>query len=174
MNTSQSGNRKIKKFYYLSLLCLIPGFGIIIAIILICYAIFKFKSIKLFITIILTTIGGIFLMKLDEYYLKQKIMYGKDFENIAVKEAVNDLDEITQKLERYKLKYGDYPDSLQQLGDESPFFSIKDPLLTRNPKVHKFLYYYYKKTADGYSLFSSGRDGIPNTKDDIYPRTHLK
>jgi Type II secretion system (T2SS), protein G len=174
MTVTGAQNKKIRKFYYLSLLCLIPGFGIIGGIILSCYAIFKFKSIKLFLTVVLATVGGIFLVKLDNYYLEQKIMYGKEFENFAVQEVANDLELISKNLEHYKLKYGDYPDSLQQLKDENPFLSIKDPLLTRNKQAHKFIFYYYQKANDGYSLFSSGRDGIPNTSDDIYPRTHLK
>jgi hypothetical protein len=174
MNTTGERNKKVRKFYYLSLLCLIPGLGIIAGIILGCYAIFRFKSIKLFLTVVLTTTGGIVLIKADTYYLKREMMYGKDFENMAVIMAANDLDKITQNLEHYKLKHGDYPDSLQQLEMENPFLSIKDPLLARNREAHKFVYYYYRRTNNGYSLFSSGVDGIPNTKDDIYPRTHLR
>ena len=174
MNTLRARNEKIKKFYYLSLLCLFPGLGIIVGIILGLYAIFKFKSIKLFLTIAITTTGGIFLIKLDTYYLKRDMMYGKDYENMAIMMAANDLDKITQDLGHYKLKHGDYPDSLQQLEMENPFLSIKDPLLARNREIHKFVYYYYQKTNNGYTLFSSGVDGIPNTKDDIYPRAHLK
>ena len=174
MITASAKNEKIRKFYYLSLLCLFPGLGIIVGIILGCYAIFKFKSIKLFLVIALTTTGGIFLIKVDSYYLKQDLMYGKDNENLYFKMAADDLDEITQNLEHYKLKHGDYPDSFQQLEMENPLLSIKDPLLAKNPDAHKFLYFYYEKKEDSYTLFSSGRDGIPNTKDDIYPRTHLK
>jgi hypothetical protein len=174
MSTKGARNGKIRKFYYLSLLCLFPALGIVIGIILGCYAIFKFKSIRLFLTIVITTTVGIFLIMVDSYYLKRDQMYGKDTEKSFYKMAANDLDEITQNLEHYKLKHGDYPDSLQQLEMENPFLSIKDPLLARNPDAHKFLYFYYKKTAVGYSLFSSGVDGIPNTKDDIYPRAKLK
>jgi hypothetical protein len=174
MTVTGAQNKKIRKFYYLSLLCLFPGLGIIVGIILGCYAIFKFKSIKLFLTIVITTTVGVFLIIVDNYYLKQDQMYGKDTEKLFYKLAASELDEITKNLEHYKLKHGDYPDSLQQLEAENPFLSIKDPLLARNPDAHKFLYFYYKKTAAGYSLFSSGIDGIPNTKDDIYPRTLLK
>ena len=174
MSIKQAQNGKMRKFYYLSLLCLIPGLGIIVGIILACYAIFKFKSIKFFLTILLTTTGGIFLIEVDSYYLKQEMMYGKDAERNFYKLAVIELDEITRNLEHYKRKHGDYPDSLQQLKTENPLLSIVDPLLGRNPDAHKFLYYYYNKTAVGYRLFSSGVDGIPNTIDDIYPRTKLK
>lgn len=66
-------------------------------------------------------------------------MYGKDFENFAAQEAADDLDQISKNLEHYRLKYGDYPDSLQQLKNENPFLSIEDPLLTRRTDIHKFV-----------------------------------
>jgi hypothetical protein len=31
-------------------------------------------------------------------------------------------------------------------------------------------YYNYQKIGDKYLLFSSGQDGIPNTKDDLFPQ----
>jgi len=34
-------------------------------------------------------------------------------------------------------------------------------------------YYNYKKIGDKYLLFSSGQDGIPNTKDDLFPQVTI-
>jgi len=34
-------------------------------------------------------------------------------------------------------------------------------------------YYNYKKIGDRYLLFSSGQDGIPNTKDDLFPQIKI-
>jgi hypothetical protein len=167
-------DKKLRKFYFLSLLCLFPGLGILIGIVLSYFAIFKFKSVALFLVILGMTVGGFFLIKVDSYYLRNRMRYGKDSENLDILLARDGLDEIAKSCESYKLKHGEYPDSLQQLKKENSFLSITDPLLDRNPKAHKFLNYYYKKTDQGYILFSSGVDGIPNTKDDIYPRKNLK
>jgi hypothetical protein len=167
-------NKRLKKFYYLSLLCLFPGFGIIIGIVLLVYAVFVFKSIKLFCAILLTMTGGIALIKIDSYYLRRELMYGKATENLLAVQALNDLDDIVRNLELYKLRYQHYPDSLQQLEKQNPALVIKDPLLGRRPSAHKFVNFYYSRNDDKYILFSAGKDGIPNTTDDIYPRKPLK
>jgi len=174
MHATATKKTSIKKFFYLSFFCLVPAFGIVVGIILSIYAIFRFKSIALFLTILFMTAGGMLLIKLDTVYLKNRMKYSKDVENSFTLLAANELDEIAQSLQKYKLKHGYFPDSLQQLEKEDVFLSIKDPLLARNPEAHRTLYFNYKKTEAGYILFSSGPDGIPNTKDDIYPRTHLK
>lgn len=165
---------KIRKFYFLSLLCLFPLYGIIVGVILSCYAIFKFKSLPLFLTILGMTIGGWFVFKLDSYYLQQDLKYGKDVGNLFALQAADDLDQIAQRCEKYKLKYGNYPDSLQQLKKEYPSLEIMDPLLGRNSAAYKSINFHYEKKGQGYLLFSSGIDGIPNTSDDIYPRKNLK
>jgi hypothetical protein len=79
------------------------------------------------------------------------------------------LDWIAVKLEDYKQKYGQYPDSLIQLKCEYPYVIITDPILSRNRTLHKFVGFYYTRHDDAYTLFSSGVDCIPNTSDDIYP-----
>jgi hypothetical protein len=167
-------NKRLKKFYYLSLLCLIPGFGILIGIVLLVYAIFVFRNVKLLFTILLAMAGGFLLIKVDSYYLEQDVRYGKDAENAFTLLSANGLDAIVQNLELYKLRYQQYPDSLQQLEKVNPELEIRDPLLRRNAKAHKFINFYYKKDGDKYVLFSAGVDGIPNTADDIYPRQTLK
>ncbi len=35
------------------------------------------------------------------------------------------------------------------------------------------VFYNYEKIGDKYSLFSSGQDGIPNTKDDLFPQVTI-
>jgi hypothetical protein len=167
-------DKKIRKFYFLSILCLLPVLGIIIGIVLCCFAIFRFKSVALFMVVLVMTTGGVFMIKLDSNYLRNEMRYGKDSDNLNILLAQNDLDEIAKSCESYKLKHGTYPDSLQQLEKENTLLSITDPILDRNPDAHKFIYFYYKKTDQGYILFSSGLDAIPNTRDDIYPRKTLK
>jgi hypothetical protein len=68
-------DRKIRKFYFLSLICLFPLYGIISGIVLSCFAIFKFKSLPLFLTILGMTLGGWVLFKFDSYYLRQELKY---------------------------------------------------------------------------------------------------
>lgn len=166
--------KRLRKFYYLSLLCLIPGFGILIGIVLLCYAIFVFRNLKLIFVILLTIGAGILLLKLDGYYLSRDLKYGKEHDNDFSLLAADDLDKIVQHLDLYKLQHGGYPDSLQQLQKQDPTLNIMDPLLGRNSEAHKFINYYYQRKDDSYILFSSGIDGIPNTKDDIYPRKAIK
>jgi len=166
--------RRIRKFYYLSLLCLIPGFGILIGIVLLCYAIFVFRNLKLIFVILLTIGGGILLLKIDDYYLSQDMKYGKEHDSDFILLAADDLDKIVQHLDLYKLQHGVYPDSLQQLQKQDPTLNIMDPLLGRNSAAHKFINYYYQKNGDSYTLFSSGIDGIPHTKDDMFPRKPIK
>jgi hypothetical protein len=167
-------DKRLRKFYYLSLLGLFPGFGILIGIVLLCYAIFVFRNLKLIFTILLAMGGGILLMKLDAYYLSQDLKYGKEHDNDFSLLAADDLDKIVQHLDLYKLQHGVYPDSLQQLEKQDPTLNIMDPLLGRNSAAHKFINYYYQRKGDSYTLFSSGIDGIPHTKDDIYPRKPIK
>lgn len=167
-------NKRLRKFFYLSLLCLFPGFGILIGIVLLCYAIFVFRNLKLIFAILLAVGGGILLLKLDEHYLSQELKYGIDTGNGFSVLAEDDLDKIVQHLDLYKLQHGVYPDSLQQLKKQDPTLNIIDPLLGRNSAAHKFINYYYQKKDDSYVLFSSGIDGIPHTKDDLFPRKPLK
>jgi hypothetical protein len=167
-------NSRLKRFYYLSLLCAFPGFGIFIGIVLLFYAVFVFKSIKLFCTIVLTMAIGIVLIKLDSYYLRRELMYGSATENLLALQALDDLDDIARNLELYKLKYQHYPDSLRELKKENPTLVLKDPLLGRRPSANKFINFYYSRNGDTYNLFSAGKDGLPNTSDDIYPRKPLK
>ena len=58
MNASGKETTAIRKFYYLSLLCLIPAIGVVVGIVLSVYAIAKFRSIPLLLTIMVLTAGG--------------------------------------------------------------------------------------------------------------------
>jgi hypothetical protein len=97
-------SKRLKKFYYLSLLCLFPGFGIFIGIILLFYAVFVFRNIKLILVILLIMTGGITLMKLDACQLERELMFGKDTEGLLELHARNDLNVIVRNLELYKVK----------------------------------------------------------------------
>ena len=79
------------------------------------------------------------------------------------------LNTLMKDIEFYKIKNGAYPDSLEQISKDDPMAWIDDPLQSGfgNSENIKFN---YQKVGNHYYLFSSGIDGIPNTKDDIYPQ----
>jgi len=168
-------NRREKKFYYLSLLCLIPGFGVLIGIGLIFYAIFDFKSRRLFFFILASMAGGLILLKIEMWYLKYRLPHNKDIVNSLVMLSADNLDSIDAKLKVYKEKNGSYPDGLQELKKAFPYLRISDPVLSQYPDMeNEANEYHYKKEDSSYILFSVGKDGIANTPDDIYPRHPLK
>jgi Type II secretion system (T2SS), protein G len=173
-NRFHTGNKEINKFYILSICCLIPAFGTILGIVLLFIAVFKFKSKMLFIVVFTATIGGVIIGYISYVQERNELKYGAFAGAVFSKFVAEDLGRIAKKLEKYKIKYGNYPDSLEQLRKDNRGISFKDPLLTRNSEAHKFLNYYYKKDGDKYLLFSSGIDCIPNTADDIYPNKLLK
>jgi hypothetical protein len=179
MTIDVARKKRIKKFYYLSLLCLFPGLGILIGIVLLVYAVFVFRNIKLILFIILTMAGGYGIMKLDSAHLRHEMLYGKDSENEYSLLARSELDDIVRNLELYRVKHQRYPDSLKQLEKDNPGpVFIIDPLQARNharnPITYKFIYFYYTPKDTTYELFSAGVDGIPHTQDDIYPQRPLK
>ena len=81
-----------------------------------------------------------------------------------------ELNNLVKDIEFYKIKNGQYPDSLQQLTISSVF--INDPIESNQESTNHL--FNYLKVDDKYRLFSSGEDGIPNTKDDLYPQVSNK
>ena len=77
------------------------------------------------------------------------------------------LNSLVKNIEFYKLQNGVYPDSLKQLLIDDKVAPIHDPIAGMKSKRDN--YFNYRKVNDNYTLFSSGPDGIPNTKDDLYP-----
>lgn len=145
-------------------LCLIPLVGGIIGIALILNGIFKYKNIKL---TIIGALGLIFTVAIYSsiYFYSRSDNGRRGFEPFAK----SDLNNLMKNIEFYKMQHGVYPDSLKQLKNpKDDFLSIDDPLQVNNSKARN-TYYNYQKVGNKYYLFSSGIDGIPNTKDDLYP-----
>jgi len=162
-----------RKFYFLSLLGLIPGFGTIVSVVIIFYAIFRLKNIGLLILAFLIMVIGIVMGVINHNYLMNDIKFGENTGKRFSIFVADDLDTIAKKLEQYKSILGVYPDSLEELKKNYPEISIVDMLLSRNSHAHKSINFYYHRRGDKYILYSSGVDGIPNTPDDIYPRRPL-
>ena len=82
------------------------------------------------------------------------------------------LNGLVVEIEFYKTQHGSYPDSLEQLHSNNKFIFINDP--TQSTFFSQITpLYNYEKRGDKYILFSSGIDGIPNTKDDLFPQVTI-
>ncbi|MGN6602406.1 MAG: type II secretion system protein GspG [Ginsengibacter sp.] len=149
--------------YLLGLLGLIPLVGFFVGIALFLYGVIKYKDRKLIII-------GIACMLFTVIAYSSLFYYG--FISQAGKKGWADmsqmqLNSLIKNVEYYKIENGHYPDSLQQLEKKDEFVFIEDPLKSVWDKNRNFN---YKNLGDRYLLFSSGIDGIANTKDDIYPQ----
>ena len=152
--------------YGLGLLGLIPLVGFFVGIGLTLYGIIKYKDKKLIII-------GIACMAFTviAYSTLFYVGFKSDFGNNGwEKHAQMQLNTLVKHVEYYKLENGTYPDSLQQLENENEFVFIFDP--TQPMKKGENRYYNYKNLGDKYLLFSSGKDGISNTEDDIFPEVN--
>lgn len=94
-------------------------------------------------------------------------VFKKGFEDISQIQ----LNSLVKNIEFYKLAHGQYPDSLRQLLNDDKLAPINDAV--QGMKIKENSYYNYQKTGDKYLLFSSGQDGIPNTKDDLFPQVTI-
>lgn len=86
--------------------------------------------------------------------------------------AADRLDDVANRLEYYQLKYDKYPDSLQQLRKLDASIELEDVYSKNGAGALNI--FHYASHLDTYVLFSVGEDGIPNTKDDIFPRKCLE
>lgn len=163
MNQVEISNRGSKPPYLLGLLGLIPLVGFFVGLGLLLFGIFKYKDRKL-------SIIGIacMLFTVVIYYSLFYIGFKSDFgKNAWAQHSQIQLNTLIKNVEFFKLQYGQYPDSLQQLLNNNDFVIIDDPL--RMAAGSTPVYFNYKNLGDTYLLFSSGIDGIPDTKDDLFP-----
>jgi hypothetical protein len=153
-----------KPIYLLGILCLIPLLGFFAGLVLLILGIVHFKD-RVF--IIMGALGMLITIAIYSslfYFTMDSDAVRNGFAEIAQTE-VNDL---VKNIEFYKLQNGVYPDSLQQLDTKSSFTDIYDPLSPAKIGDNAAPFQYSKK-GNQYLLFSVGRDGKPNTADDIYP-----
>jgi hypothetical protein len=150
--------------YLLGLLCLIPLVGAFVGLGLLLYGIIKYKDKWLS---LIGAFGILFTVALYSglfYYMKYGDLSKQGFASISQMQ----LNSLVRNIEFYKLQHGQYPDSLKQLRKEDPFVPIDDAIQTVQGRGYSE--YNYKRFGEKYILFSSGQDGIPNTKDDLYPK----
>lgn len=158
---------KSKPPYLLGLICLIPLIGAFVGLGLLLYGIFNYKD-KLLSIIGAAGILWTILFYSTLFYVGKSASFIKDsFEEISQMQ----LNSLVKNIEYYKLTHGQYPDRLEQLRDDDKFAPINDAAQGMNTKGEVF--YNYEKIGDKYSLYSSGQDGKPNTKDDLFPQVTI-
>jgi hypothetical protein len=149
--------RKVKNLYYWGLLGFVPNFGAIAGVVLIIKAL-QLKKIGL------AAVGTADIAFTIVFWtLIFPKLNPNGFKDISQMELNN----LVKNIEFYRLEKGGYPDNLQQLLKDDPTAFINDPIQTDN--LRKNTLYNYKNLGDKYLLFSSGLDGIIDTKDDVYP-----
>lgn len=163
----QTITQQNKPPYWIGLFCIIPLIGAIIGLIILIQGITKYKS-KLFSIIgasgILFTIVIYWLLF---YATKHSTESQKGFAELSQIE----LNKLVRNIEFYKIQHGQYPDSLQQLPSDDKTVMIFDAIQINQGR--KTVLYNYQKKGNKYLLFSSGNDGIPNTKDDLFPQIQI-
>lgn len=158
---------KSKPPYLLGLLCLIPLVGAFVGLGLLLYGILKYKDKWLSLIGAAGILWTILIYSTLFYVGQNATAFKKGFEDISQMQ----LNSLLKNIEYYKLIHGQYPERLEQLREEDKFAPINDVAQGMNTKGDVF--YNYEKIGNKYSLFSSGQDGIANTKDDIFPQVTL-
>jgi Type II secretion system (T2SS), protein G len=161
-------SQKSKPPYLLGLLCLIPLIGAFVGFGLLLYGLLKYKDkwlsmIGAFGIVFTIIVYGSFF-----YAGKNAPIFRHGFAEISQTE----LNSLVKNIEFYKLEHGQYPDSLVQLLMDDKLAYINDAIQLNQGQ--KNTYYNYKRIGEKYLLFSSGEDGIPNTKDDLFPQIIIK
>lgn len=164
METTRQILVKSKPPYLLGLLCLIPLVGAFVGIGLLLYGLLKYKDKWLSIIGAAGIVWTIVVYSSLFYAGTHAAVFRKGFEEISQMQ----LNSLVKNIEFYKMTHGQYPDSLKQLLDDDKLAPINDAVQGMNTKADS--YYHYQKIGDKYLLFSSGQDGIPNTKDDLFPQ----
>ena len=153
--------------YLLGLLCFIPLVGAFVGFGLLMYGIFKYKDKWL---IIIGAAGIAFTVFV--YSSLYMLQFNPDIRSGFATISQTQINSLIGNIEFYKLKHGEYPDSLAQIQAENQTAWIDDPLQfpgTGGSDSKRSTKFNYQKIGMHYYLFSSGIDGIPHTKDDIYP-----
>ena len=152
-----------KPAYWVAILCLIPVIGFFAGLVILILGIVHYKD-RVF--IIMGAIGMLITIAIYGsmiYFVQTSGVVQDGFAEIA-QTQINDL---VKSIEFYKLQNGSYPDSLQQIDTKGSFTNIYDPVSSKFGDNEKP--FHYSKKGNKYLLFSVGKDGKPNTADDIYP-----
>lgn len=153
--------------YLLGLLCIIPLIGAFVGFGLLLYGLLRYKDKWLSIIGAAGILWTILVYGTLFYAGKHAYVFKKGFEDISQMQ----LNSLIKDIEFYKLLHGNYPDNLKQLLVDDKLAPINDAVQGMNSNGNT--YYNYEKIGSKYTVFSSGQDGIPNTKDDLFPQVAL-
>lgn len=160
----QTITQQNKPPYWIGLFCIIPLIGAIIGLIILIQGITKYKN-KLFSAIGASGILFTIIIYFSLFYVtKHTYEFKQGFTELSQME----LNSLLKNIEFYKIQHGQYPDSLQQLSGDDKTVMIFDAIQINQGR--KATLYNYQKIGNKYLLFSSGNDGVPNTKDDLFPQ----
>ncbi|MEP6614852.1 MAG: YcxB family protein [Mucilaginibacter sp.] len=152
-----------KPNYWWGLLGLIPIVGGVAGLIFTLNGISRYKDAKY----ILMGIACMSFTLGVAYFAERNLKLEQLFDSGFIVNSHFQLNDLMKDVEFYKLRHGQYPDSLAQLSKDGPMISNFDPIQSSHSKYGTG--YNYKKVGNHYYLFSSGLDGVPNTKDDFHP-----
>lgn len=158
----------------LFLFYLIPFVGIVAGLVMLLFSALKSNE-KTF--DILVNVAGLVVSFLETFLFIQYLFNNTSTNKGFAKISGMQLNGLIPHIEFYKLQHHVYPDSLQQLNNDTLAYSaiIEDPVLVwafKN-KHGDPTTYFYKKMGNKYTIFSAGEDLKPNTSDDIYPTIKL-
>jgi hypothetical protein len=156
--------QKSKPPYLLGLLCLIPLVGAFVGLGLLLYGLIKYKDKWLAVIGAAGILFSVIVYSSLFYGMKHASIFKQGFSDISQMQ----LNSLVKNIEFYKLQHGQYPDSLQQLLDDDKLAPTTDAIQLNQGRQNNN--YNYQRLGDKYVLFSSGEDGIPKTKDDLFPQ----
>ncbi|WP_295669284.1 YcxB family protein [uncultured Mucilaginibacter sp.] len=162
----QLNTSKTKPPYLLGLICIVPLVGAFVGFGLLMYGIFQYKDKWLIIIGAAGIVWTVAVYGSMDYQLKNSLQTRKGFAEISQMQ----LNSLLKNIEFYKIQHVNYPDSLAQVTEDDKMVAINDPLRSFDKDIKKDTKYIYQRVGNHYYPFSSGIDGIPNTKDDIYPQ----
>jgi hypothetical protein len=157
--------------YFWGLIGLVPIIGAVNGVIMILMGVIQYKDYKYCFIGLMGILFTFVFFKYVDIFPSPPNMNSPAMVKTLKEWTQEDLNQLVKNIEFYKYEHNSYPDSLQQLKDDNKTVSIYDPIIEyrhlKGDKVNTV--FNYKKINNKYTLFSSGLDEKPHTKDDIYP-----
>ena len=167
-NSLLKGKQFGTKLYKYGWFCLIPIFGFFVGLYLAIKGFFKFRNNTLGVIGLIGILFNLILFSVVFYHVQYSKKGEKELEDLSKEE----LDSVVRDIESYKVFYSNYPNNLDEVLKVDNLCPISDPFIqsTISPFDNKTnIEFHYKMIGKNYTLFSVGRDRLPNTPDDIYP-----
>lgn len=154
--------KKIQNLSWWGLAGIIPNFGVIAGIVL-----FIRGAMLSSVRVMLIGVADVLFTIVFWLVMMKTVFHSHLFDEGQSTIARSEMTNLVHNLEFYNLQHGQYPDSLPQLRDKNDFLVISD--LFANSDSVRTQYFQYKRIGKKYTLFSVGPDGLPHTRDDVFP-----